>query len=102
MIAAAGPIAALATAVGARATIDLAASFAMACSDLALGFAAPLGSRERARAHARAWIAVRDLDRAVTAVARRRLAAADMIARARRAVDRADVMVGALPGVLPN
>jgi hypothetical protein len=43
---------------------------------------------------------VRELDREVQRVAQRRVVEADTIARARRAVDRADVMVGSLPGVL--
>ncbi len=75
---------------------DLVSQLAVACGDLAEGFAAPFASPRRLVAHRRAWAAVRDLDRKVTAIGRRRLAAARVVKRAQRAIDRADVMVGAL------
>jgi hypothetical protein len=97
VIAAAPPLAALAATV----KEDLVGALAIACGDLAHGFAAPPGSRERVRAHHRAWVGVRELDRAVTTAARHRLATPEVVARARRAIDRADVLIAALPGVLP-
>jgi hypothetical protein len=75
---------------------SLVGTLAIACGDLADGFAAPPASRKRLSAHHRAWIAVREIDRAVTAAARGRLAPADVVKRAQRAIDRADVLVGAL------
>lgn len=75
---------------------ELVSQLATACGDLAEGFAAPLASPRRLIAHRRAWAAVRDLDRKVTAIGRRKLAAARVVKRAQRAIDRADVMVGAL------
>lgn len=71
-------------------------TLAIACGDLADGFAAPPASRKRLAAHHRAWIAVREIDRAVARAARRKLAPADVVRRAQRAIDRADVLVGAL------
>jgi hypothetical protein len=68
----------------------------IACNDLAVGFAAPPDSRRRARAHQRAWVAVRELDRQVTAIGRRRLAPGPLVQKAQRAIDRADVFIGAL------
>lgn len=68
----------------------------IACNDLAAGFAAPPDSRRRARAHHRAWVAVREIDRQVTAIGRRQLAPGPLVAKAQRAIDRADVLVGAL------
>ena len=75
---------------------DLLSVLVMAVGDLAEGFVAPPQSRRRARAHQRAWSAVRDLDRKITAIGRRRLAKAATVRKAQRAIDRADVMVGAL------
>ena len=75
---------------------DLVGALVIACGDLADGFAAPPASRKRITAHQRAWIAVREIDRAVTAAARRRLAPPEIVRRAQRAIDRADVLIGAL------
>jgi hypothetical protein len=75
---------------------DLVGTLAIACSDLADGFAAPPDSRRRLAAHRRAWIAIRELDYAVTTAGRQRRAPADVVKRAQRAIDRADVLVGAL------
>lgn len=75
---------------------DLVGTLAMACSDLADGFAAPPASKRRIAAHQRAWVAVREIDRAVVAAGRQRLAPPDVVKRAQRAIDRADVLVGAL------
>jgi hypothetical protein len=88
----------------ARVTRDdrLVSSLAIACGDLACGFAAPEGSRERSRAHHRAWATVKDLERAVIAARINRLAPAKVITKAQRAIDRADVMLSTLPGVLPG
>ena len=74
----------------------LVGSLVIACHDLVDGFAAPPDSVRRARAHRRAWIAVRDIDRQVTAIGRRRLAPSTVVKKAQRAIDRADVLVGAL------
>lgn len=79
---------------------ELVETLVVACGDLAHGFAAPPQSRTRVASHHRAWVAVRQLDRAVQAARIRRLAPAAVVARAQRAVDRADVLVGALPGVV--
>jgi hypothetical protein len=68
----------------------------IACGDLVHGFAAPPGSQARRAAHHRAWVAVRELDRSVTAARINRRAPARILARAQRAIDRADVMIGAL------
>jgi len=81
---------------GAADAPDLVGTLALACGDLADGFAAPPESRKRIVAHQRAWIAVREIDRAVTAAGRRRLAPPDIVKRAQRAIDRADVLIGAL------
>lgn len=75
-------------------TRELVGTLAIACGDLAEGFAAPPDSRRRLAAHHRAWIAVRQIDRAVTAARRR--ATADVVRRAQRAIDRADVLIEAL------
>ena len=99
MIAAAPPVAELARVA---AETDLVGQLAIACGDLASGFAAPPGSRLRIAAHHRAWITVRELDRSVTAVRINRRAPAKIVAKAQRAIDRADVMIGALPGVIPG
>lgn len=93
------PLAELAVAFGRSA--DLLHALAIACGDLGAGFAAPPGSRSRVTAHARAWRAVRDLDRAVTIARRERRATPELVNRAQRAIDRADVMISGLPGVLP-
>ena len=75
---------------------ELVSELAIACSDLATGFAAPPDSRRRTTSHHRAWIAVRELDRKVTAIGRRRLAPLPIVRKAQRAIDRADVLIGAL------
>lgn len=75
---------------------DILARYAIACGDLVHGFASPPGSPARRAAHHRAWIAVRDLDRHVIAARINKLAPARLLARAQRAIDRADVLVGAL------
>lgn len=78
---------------------DLVGALAIACGDLVHGFQSPPGSRTRNQAHHRAWITVREIDRTITAVRINRLAPARVVARAQRAIDRADVMIGALlPG----
>jgi hypothetical protein len=79
---------------------ELVGTLAIVCGDLAQGFASPPGSRARNEAHHRAWVLVREIDRAVTAVRINRRAPARVVARAQRAIDRADVMIAALPGVL--
>jgi hypothetical protein len=75
---------------------DLVRSLAIACGDLADGFAAPPASQRRKAAHHRAWAGVRDLDRRVSALRWRRTAPAALVRKAQRAIDRADVMIGAL------
>jgi len=92
VIAAAPVLAELAAEVAS--TRELVGTLAIACGDLAEGFAAPPESRRRLAAHHRAWIAVRQIDRAVTAARRR--APADVVKRAQRAIDRADVLIEAL------
>lgn len=97
MIAAAPALAELAFRLPSRPeAAELVGALAIACSDLADGFAAPPSSRKRIASHHRAWIAVREIDRAVAAAARRRLAPPDVVKRAQRAIDRADVLIGAL------
>jgi hypothetical protein len=93
VIAAASPLAELATRIANR---DLVSSLAIACSDLGEGFAAPPDSRRRVEAHQRAWIGIRAIDRVVSEAGRARQAPADLVRRAQRAIDRADVLVGAL------
>ena len=93
VIAAAPPLAELAARIGGA---ELVGTLAVACGDLADGFAAPPASRRRLQAHQRAWIAVREIDRAVVAAGRRRLAPPAVVKKAQRAIDRADVLVGAL------
>ncbi|HLL24967.1 MAG TPA: hypothetical protein VK427_22690, partial [Kofleriaceae bacterium] len=73
IIAAAPPLAELAGQVAG--TSELVSTLAVACGDLAEGFAAPPESRRRRAAHHRAWIAIRQIDRAVRAVRRRAPAA---------------------------
>lgn len=75
---------------------ELVGQLATACGDLAEGFAAGKDSPRRLVAHRRAYGTVRDLERKVIAIGRRRLAGKNVVKRAQRAIDRADVMVGAL------
>jgi hypothetical protein len=75
---------------------ELVSQLATACGDLAEGFAAEKNSVRRLSAHRRAYGTVRDLERKVIAIGRQKLAAANVVKRAQRAIDRADVMVGAL------
>lgn len=93
VIEAAPPIAELA-----RETRDkeLLARLTIACGDLVHGFASPPDSQMRRAAHHRAWRTVRELDRSLTAVRINKLASSRVIARAQRAIDRADVLIGAL------
>ena len=93
MIAAAPALAELAIRIANR---ELVSSLAVACSDLGEGFAAPPDSRRRIQAHQRAWTCLREIDRAVGAAGRARRAPSDVVQRAQRAIDRADVLVGAL------
>jgi Mg-chelatase subunit ChlI len=92
-IAAASPLAMLASRLPAP---ELVGTLAIACSDLAEGFAAPPDSRRRIQAHHRAWIAVREIDRAIAAARGKRAVPADLVKRAQHAIDRADVLIGAL------
>jgi hypothetical protein len=92
VVAAAPPLAELAVEISGGS--ELVSTLAIACGDLAEGFAHPVESRQRVAAHHRAWIAVRRIDRAVLAARRR--APAEVVRRAQRAIDRADVLVGAL------
>ena len=96
VIDAATPVAELARAIGDRG--DLLATLVLACGELVHGFASPPESPARRCAHHRAWAAVRDLDRGVLAARLGHRAPAKLLARAQRAVDRADVLVGDLPG----
>jgi len=96
VIAAAPPLAELAARI---ANCELVSSLAIACSDLADGFAAPPDSPERVQAHHRAWVCIREIDRVVAAARQSRRAPRELLHRAQRAIDRADVLVGAL---LPN
>jgi hypothetical protein len=96
VIAAASPLAELATRL---ADHEIVGSLVIASSDLADGFAAPPDSVRRVEAHTRAWACIREIDRAVAAARQARRAPAELLRRAQRAVDRADVLVGAL---LPN
>jgi hypothetical protein len=96
LIAAAPPVAELATRIAHR---EIVRALAIACCDLADGFAAPEDSPRRLTAHQRAWGHVRIIDRAITEAAYARRAPAAIVQRAQRAIDRADVLVGAL---LPN
>jgi len=86
----------------ARAANDdaLFAQLALAAGELVSGFREPHGSPSRAGAHYRAWTLVRELDRNVSALRVNRRAPVPILARAQRAIDRADVMIGALPGVI--
>lgn len=96
MIEAAPPVAELATRI---ANHEIIGSLAIACSDLADGFAAPPDSPQRVEAHQRAWVCIREIDRVVAAARQSRRAPRELLHRAQRAIDRADVLVGAL---LPN
>lgn len=94
VIAAAPPVAELATRIANRSIV---AALAIACSDLADGFAAPAESPRRAEAHRRAWIGIREIDRVVTETRRTQPPElATLLTRAQRAIDRADVLVSAL------
>lgn len=75
---------------------ELLARLTIACGDLVHGFASPPESAMRRAAHHRAWKAIRELDRSITAVRINRLASSKVVARAQRAIDRADVLVHAL------
>lgn len=104
VIAAASPLAELSNAMRSKLQSqrdELVTTLATACGDLVHGFTAPPGSNTRTQAHHRAWIAVRELDRNVQVARIRKLAPAKLVAKAQRAVDRADVLIGALPGVQP-
>jgi hypothetical protein len=81
---------------------DLVSRLTLVCADLAQGFAVPSGSRARFDAHRRAWTAVREIDRAIIAARIHRRAPAKLLKRAQRAIDRADVLISSLPGVLPD
>jgi hypothetical protein len=81
-------------AANAPSTRELVGTLAIACGDLADGFAAPPESRRRIASHHRAWLAVREIDRAVRAARRR--APPDVVKRAQRAIDRADILIDAL------
>ena len=93
MIAAAPPVAELAIRIPDRALIS---TLAIACSDLADGFASPPLSSRRQQALRRAWIQLREIDRALAKARRGRTASPELLRRAQRAIDRADVLVGAL------
>lgn len=93
VISAAPPLAELASRLDDDRLVE---ALALACSDLVEGFAAPAESRRRLQAHRRAWHAVREIDRTVSSAARRRLAPPEVVNKARRAIDRADVLIGAL------
>ena len=101
MIAAAPPVAELARELPADGH-ELVSGLAIVCGDLAQGFASAPGTPAREHAHRRAWISMRQIDRAVTAARIHRRAPKRLLAKAQRAIDRADVMISALPGVLPE
>lgn len=97
VIAAAPPLAELVVRMSSRVEAgELVGTLAIACGDLADGFAAPPASKRRLIAHHRAWLCVREIDRAVTVAAKRRLAPPEVVRRAQRAIDKADVLIGAL------
>lgn len=79
---------------------DLFSRLALAAGELVHGFREPVGSPLRAGAHHRAWVTVREMDRSVAAHRVNRRAPRGVLDRAQRAIDRADVMIGALPGVI--
>jgi hypothetical protein len=93
VVEAASPLAELATRIADR---QIVGSLAIACSDLADGFAAPPDSPRRVEAHHRAWVTIREIDRVVTAARQTRRAPNELLRRTQRAIDRADVLVGAL------
>jgi hypothetical protein len=93
VLAAASPVAELAARI---ADHEIVGALAIACSDLADGFASPPDSARRVEAHHRAWVSIRQIDRVVTAARYTRRAPSEVIRRAQRAIDRADVMVSAL------
>ena len=80
---------------------DIVGQLAIAVGDLAQGFAAPPDSDSRADAHRRAWKQVRDIERNLLAIRLNRKAPVKLLARAQRAIDRADVLISTLPGVVP-
>jgi hypothetical protein len=96
VVAAASPLAELATRI---ANHDIVGALAVACSDLADGFASPPDSRRRVESHHRAWVSIREIDRVLSQARQARRAPGELLRRAQRAIDRADVLVGAL---LPN
>ncbi len=79
---------------------ELVAALAIACGELVHGFQSPPDSVQRRAAHHRAWACVRELERGILA-ARLGGAPVKVVARAQRAIDRADVLISSLPGVLP-
>jgi hypothetical protein len=81
---------------------EIVGQLAVAVGDLAQGFAAPPESPSRAFAHRRAWKTVREIERNLLAIRLNRKAPIKLLARAQRAIDRADVMISALPGVVAN
>lgn len=81
---------------------DLVGRLTLVCADLAQGFAVPAGSRARHESHRRAWTAVREIDRSIIAARIHRRAPAKLLKRVQRAIDRADVLISSLPGVLPD
>lgn len=78
---------------------ELLGALVLACGELVSGFRAPEGSAERRLAHHQAWIRVRELDRGVLAARLGKRAPHAVLRGAQRAIDRADVMIGSLPGV---
>jgi hypothetical protein len=79
---------------------DLVMQLAIAAGELVSGFRAPVGSPTRTGAHHRAWVVMRELERSVIALRVNHRAPRGVLDRAQRAIDRADVMIGALPGVI--
>jgi hypothetical protein len=96
VLAAAPPIALIASATR---DDDLMRAYAVTCGELVHGFHEPAGSLGRRAAHHRAWIGVRELERGIIAARIGRRAPARLLAKAQRAIDRADVLVGDLAGV---
>lgn len=80
---------------------ELLRALAIAGGDLVHGFASPPDSMQRRAAHHRAWSRLRELEREILAARLGHRVPARLLARAQRAIDRADVLVSALPGVLP-
>jgi predicted nucleic acid-binding protein len=78
---------------------DLMRAYAITCGELVHGFREPAGSPGRRAAHHRAWIGVRELERGVIAARIGRRAPARLVAKAQRAIDRADVWIGDLAGI---